>query len=461
MNLFAVSVRNLRQRLLSSVLTCLSIALGTGLLAALWLLIAQTNDRYTSSFAGYKAIVGPKEGSPLSLVLSAVFNLGAEPGVVPLSVYRELHDGTLATRLGLRYAIPQARGDHFEGFPVIGTTDEMFSKFSRARSEGADGERVAERLAFAAGRGFTFGHEQLLAFAEQKARELAERAADDAKHDDEHGSHEHGGHDHPEAVFGYEVAQRLRAGVGFHFSPVHGGVNDPDAHVHDESQCHVAGILERTGTPLDRSIFIPLDAFLSMDKHEAIRETQTAEAGSVLLSAIIVDYKHPLGGSHLRRVFQTRADAQVAWPQQEIAQLLQIVGSATDLLRVISYLVVLVAAVSILVALYNTMNERRRDIAIMRALGARRSQILRVILQEALLIAGLGAVLGVLACHAAAFFLGDAVAERTSVPIDWAAFSIDELWLILAVTMLGGLAGILPAIKGSMTEVADNIGPLS
>lgn len=452
MNLFAVSVRNLRQRLLSSVLTCLSIALGTGLLAALWLLIAQTDSRYKSSIAGYEAVVGPKEGSPLSLVLSCVFNLGAEPGVVTLSVYQELHDGPLAKRLGLRYAIPQARGDQFEGFPVIGTTDEMFSKFSRSRGEASDGARVAEPLAFAKGRGFTFSHEQLIEFAKDKARELAEgHAAADHHH----------GHAHPEAVLGHEAARRLQADVGFHFSPVHGGADDPDAHVHDESECHVVGILERTGTPLDRSIFIPLDAFLSMDKHEAIRATQATEAGSVLLSAIIVDFRHPLGGAHLRRAFQTRADAQVAWPQVEIAQLLQIVGSATDLLRVISYMVVLVAAVSILVALYNTMNERRRDIAIMRALGARRTQIVAVILQEALLIAGLGAALGVLACHVAAFFLGDAVAERTSVPIDWSAFSPDELWLIVAVTLVGGLAGVLPAIKGSMTEVADNIGPLS
>jgi putative ABC transport system permease protein len=198
-----------------------------------------------------------------------------------------------------------------------------------------------------------------------------------------------------------------------------------------------------------------------MDKHEAIRGSQEASAGSVLLSAIIVDFRHPLGGAHLRREFQTRSEAQVAWPRFEVDQLLQIVGNATDLLRVISYLVLLVSGVSILVALYNTMNERRREIAIMRALGARRRQIVRVILQEAALIAAVGAVLGVLACHAAARFAGDAVTRRTSVPIDWAAFTTDELWLILGVTVLGGIAGILPAIKGSMTEVADNIGPIS
>jgi putative ABC transport system permease protein len=455
MNLFAVSLRNLRTRALSSVLTGLSIALGTGLLAALWLLIAQTESRYKESLAGYSAIVGPKEGSPLSLVLSTVFNLGAEPGVVPMSVYEELHDGPLGRRLGLRYAIPQARGDHYAGFPVIGTTDEMFQKFSRRAERDEGGERAARPLGFEAGEPFAFGHEDLLAFAAHAAREHAQALPDDAP---------------PEraveprfrrAVFGADVARRLAAGVGYRFAPVHGGADDPDAHVHAESECEVVGVLARTGTPLDRSIFIPLNTFLSMDKHEAIRGSQTASAGSVLLSAIIVDFRHPLGGAHLRREFQTRSEAQVAWPRFEIDQLLQIVGDATDLLRVISYLVLLVGSVSILVALYNTMNERRREIAIMRALGARREQIVRVILQEAALIASAGAVLGVAACHAAARLAGDAVTRRTSVPIDWAAFTVDEAWLILGVTVLGGLAGILPAIKGSMTEVAENIGPIS
>ena len=109
MNLLSISLRNLRVRALSSILTTISIAIGTALLSALWLLIAETTHRYTVSLAGYKAIVGPKEGSPLSLVLSTVFNLGAEPGVVPMSVYHELHDGALGRRVGIRYAIPQAR----------------------------------------------------------------------------------------------------------------------------------------------------------------------------------------------------------------------------------------------------------------------------------------------------------------------------------------------------------------
>ena len=107
------------------------------------------------------------------------------------------------------------------------------------------------------------------------------------------------------------------------------------------------------------------------------------------------------------------------------------------------------------------MNERRREIAIMRSLGARRAQIVRIILQEALLISLIGSVLGVVLCHVATYDLSPLVADLTGVSVDWMAFSVDELWLIVGVAVLGGLAGVLPAIKGSMTEVADNLGPIS
>jgi putative ABC transport system permease protein len=197
-----------------------------------------------------------------------------------------------------------------------------------------------------------------------------------------------------------------------------------------------------------------------MYKHEDAVRTAGGEA-QVALTALIVDFKTHLGVNWLRREFQTRADAQVAWTQFEVSQLLQMVGNATDVLRIVSWLVLVVAGVSIAVALYNTMNERRREIAIMRALGARRLQIVSIIMMEAVAIALLGAVLGVLACHGAAWLLRDVVQDRTGVSISWADFSIDEVWLMLGVAALGGLAGVLPAIKGSRTQVADNLAPTS
>lgn len=450
MRLFAISVRNLRVRVVSTSLTMLSILLGTALLACLWLLIDQTNQRYTASTSGFKAIVGPKEGAPLALVLNTVYNLGFTPGIVSMQVYRELHD-----RREVRYVIPQARGDTYRGFPVIGTTDEMFTKFRR----GDWGE-----LQFAAGRPFAFSHAEFDRFADDLAAGKIEIGhAHDHTHDHDHDhdhDHAHEAAPHREAVIGAEVARRTGLALGDWITPVHGAENDPDPHVHEESKCKIVGILASTRTPLDGSIFIPLATFLTMDKHDDAVRTSGGET-QVALTALIVDFKTHLGVNWLRREFQTRADAQVAWTQFEVSELLRMVGNATDVLRVVSWLVLIVAAVSIAVALYNTMNERRREIAIMRALGARRLQIVSIILMEAVVIALIGAALGVVACHGASWLLRDVVLDRTGVFLDWADFSWSEVWLMLGVAVLGGLAGVLPAIKGSRTQVADNLAPTS
>ena len=467
MNLWRVSLRNVRIRAVSSVLTCVSIALGVMLLAGLWMLSAQAERHYKASFRGFDAIVGPKEGSPLSLVLSTVYNLGYEPGVVSLDVYEDLRSGRLARRWGTRYAIPQARGDSFADFPIIGTTDEMFSKFHLEYTK--EGERrIPHPLKFAEGGAWSFSHEDLLAFA---ARRLKQGAGEDVPLFDGAKTATvtaEDGHEianiptqYRQAVIGAKVARELGAGVGFAFTPVHGKRDEVGAHVHDEARCRVVGVLEPTGSPVDAGIYIPLGTFLALDGHADEQYRPGHELGATFISAVIVSTKHPTGPENLRKEFGTRSDAQVAIPRTEIPQLLKLVGDVKQLLDVISWMVLIVAAIAILVALYNTMNERRREIAIMRSLGARRWQIGRIIVQEALTISLIGAVVGVIGCHVAAYLLADVVSERTSVPLDWATFHWRELVLVGGVGALGVVAGLVPAAKGSLTEVAENLAPTS
>jgi putative ABC transport system permease protein len=103
------------------------------------------------------------------------------------------------------------------------------------------------------------------------------------------------------------------------------------------------------------------------------------------------------------------------------------------------------------------MNERRREIAIMRSLGARRFQILAIITGEATLLSFFGAVLGLVACHSAEYFMQPTVEDLTGVYLDWTLFKVWELWLVLGVSGIGAIAGLAPAVKGSMTQVADNL----
>jgi putative ABC transport system permease protein len=105
-NLTSISLRNMRIRALSTTLTALSITLGTALIAVLWLAMDAADKHYKSTQLGFKAIVGPKQGSAMNIVLNTVLNLQSSPGFVPMSVYRDLRAGPIARKVSPRYVIP-------------------------------------------------------------------------------------------------------------------------------------------------------------------------------------------------------------------------------------------------------------------------------------------------------------------------------------------------------------------
>lgn len=461
MKLLSISVRNLRIRLVATVLTMMSIIVATALYASIQVMAEQTKARYEGSIGGFQAIAGPNGTSELELVLNTIFNVGEASGRIPLEVCANLRKsrGARFRRSQVRFAIPQARGDSISqfNFPVIATIDEMFSKFEWRR----------EPLKFQAGGPFEYSWDQLIELANGLAAyENGKRAGDE------------NGPERPllqkqwkQAVVGSRVARTLKLALGDVVTPVHGKLGEFGAHTHPEAACEIVGILEPTNSPIDSTIYLPLGIHLLIDGHETGVFITKLGAGEspvtaakkpvdpmrIALTAVIADPLDHLGPQILRTQFGSHPEAQVAWPQQVVPKFLRQIGNAADALAVIAWLVLLVAAVSITVAIYNTMNERRREIAIMRSLGARRFQILAIITGEATLLSLFGAVLGLVVCHGAEYFLVSTVEDLTGVYLDWTIFRMWELWLVLGVAGIGAIAGLAPAVKGSMTQVADNL----
>jgi len=454
--LSTLATRSIRQRWLTSLLTTISIVLGTALVAFLWLVADQADQRFNSSSKGYRVILGPKDTSPLGIVLSTIFHIGKSPGVIPFGVYREVHDSRRwkFANVGLRYAIPIVKGDEYRGFPIVGTTDEWFTQFSRERdSEG----RPIRPLKIVRGRRFRFSHEQLVQEFERVAREVRiERGIDEGS---EEPDHSHIPEQLREVVIGSAVAKRLGLTLGDRIVPTHG--SGALAEAHSEALCTVVGILEETYGPIDTALYVPLALMHRVEGHNAVHPEEKGEitADRIEISAVIIDAKGPVADQVFRSKFQRRPEAQAAMPRYEIRTLFQMVGNITLALRGISYLVLIVGAIGIFVALYNTMNERRRDIAIMRALGARRTQILGIVVFEALFLSLAGAIAGVFAAHGAALGLGPTLQKLTGVPLSGAVFGPRDFALILGVAVMGGLAGLLPAIRASMTDVARYLSP--
>jgi len=462
--LLSISLRNLRIRVVATLLTTMSIVLATALYASILVMAEQTEARYKGSIGGYQAVAGANGASELELVLNTIFNVGEAPGLIPLEVCERLRrpQPTLPgkrPRNRVRYAIPQARGDSISShnFPVVATIDEMFSEFEWQRAP----------LQFEQGGPWQYTWEELLELAEGlAAHETARRTSAEVvpprpKLDPAW----------RKAVIGSRVARTLDLQLGDVITPVHGKYGEFGFHPHPEAACEIVGVLSPTNSPIDSTIYLPLGVHLLVDGHEGgvfvVKvppgkspvqvEDQPVEAGRIGLTAVIIDPLDHLGPQILRREFGSHPEAQVAWPGDVVPKFLRQIGNAADALSVIAWLVLLVASVSITVAIYNTMNERRREIAIMRSLGARRFQILSIITGEAALLSFFGALFGLVTCHAAAWALRDVVEDLTGVYLDAMQFRPWELWLLLGVTGVGAAAGLLPAVKGSMTQVADNL----
>jgi putative ABC transport system permease protein len=357
-------------------------------------------------------------GSQLQLVLNTVFHLETSPGNIPWTLYREI-----AANPRVSLAVPYAVGDNYRGYRVVGTTEEMFTKF-RYRS------------------GLGFEVEPGGRFFDEHARE---------------------------AVVGSFAARRLGLKPGDTFTPYH-GLNFNERQQHRE-QFTVVGILRATSSPSDRVLWIPIEGIHRMSGHvlRGTGEVFRPEEGEAIpdehreVSAVMLKFTTPQAGFMLSQIINGQGrDATLAWPIGRVmAELFDRIGWVSRVLTMVAYLVVAVAAGSILASIYNTMNERRREFAIFRALGARRSTVFAVILLEAATIAALGAVAGLLVYAgilSTAFFV---VREQTGVVLDVLRFD-HALWMTPAgMVFLGALAGLIPAFKAYRTDVATNLTPLS
>lgn len=418
--------RSLRQHALSTCITAGSVALACGLVMAVFSIKTQTHEAFTGGNIGYDAVLGAR-GSQLQLVLNTVFHLETSPGNIPWKMYQEIKKNPQ-----VELAIPYALGDNYEGYRIVGTSDELFTKFEYQEDR---------KLQFQPG-----GR----AFDQERA----------------------------EAVIGSYVAQKTGLGTGSTFNPYHGlEFNPADMHKIDYV---VVGVLEPTNTPNDRVIWIPIEGLFRMSGHvlRGKGEAYVAKAGEPVpdehkeVSAVMLKLKSEFAGMALEQQINKQGKAAtLAWPIGKVMlELFEKIGWVDRVLALVAYLVVAVAAGSILASIYNTMNERRREFAILRALGARKATVFTAIVTEASTIALIGSVIGFGVYAVIIEGAAVVIRQQTGVVID--IFRSGQLEIgsaclpvvvvaPLAMILIGALAGVVPAIKAYSTDVASNLTPTS
>jgi putative ABC transport system permease protein len=460
MSLWRIAWKNMQQRGLASSLTVLSMALGVAVMVGVIVVHAVTVKQFTAYAGGYQLIVGGK-GGDLQLVLSTVYHLGESRYTIPYSFYREFTDGKYADLTVA--AIPYCLGDSFDPRPkddgpsdqlyrVVATTPDLFDKLDY----GVNRDGTPRKYKFReGGRNFRSDH----AF---------------------------------EAVLGSVVAAKSGAKVGETINPTHGISGRGD--VHDAFL--VTGILEPTGTANDRAVFVNLEGFYLLDGHALSKQTAEEKNApgpvgpakidkprGVLppttlydnedkpiealsepqreVSSILVLSDDQMGPTILTTQINKdqNVSAQAVAPIRTVANLLEgIVGPIQLVLLVLTILIVVVASISILVSIYNSMSERSHDIAVMRALGASRSSVMLIVLSESILLSLAGGVLGIVLGHALIAAAAPYVESQAGIQLAFWEFDPWEVAVIPALVVLATLAGLLPAISAYRTDVARSLG---
>ncbi len=422
MSLLRIVFKNLRQRLLASSLTSLSIALGVAVVVAILTVKEQSQAAFAQSAFGYDLIVGAK-GSELQLVLNTVYHLEKSPGNIPYKVYKDL-----GADKRVRLAVPVAVGDSYKGFRLVGTSDRFLKEFE-----------------VQPGRSFELAGGRVFEFSEERLDHVMTAPPD----------HDHGSHEMPfEAVVGSAAAASPGLGVGSTFVAAHGIDEGPGVTEHEEKWT-VTGVLRPTGTPNDRAIFINLESFFAIRGHPKPGQ----EGRGPEISAIIVKTRGNLAARDLMYDLGRGTDAMGVLPGAVVGRLFEWFGNVNALLIAISILVIIVGGVSILVSIYNSMSERKRPIAILRALGARRSTILAIILMEATLLCLLGGIAGVAAGHGLAEAAGRVLRAQAGLSITGWSFHPLEGAVIGGLLILGVLVGLLPALKAYRSDISKGLNP--
>jgi len=439
-NLVTIAWKSVRQRGLASSLTAFSVALGVMLMVSVLVIYGILQSTFNQRAINYDLIVGAK-GDPLQLVLSTVYHVSPPIENLPYRFYLDLKKDPR-----VKIAIPVAMGDFTEQgvFPIVGTTPEFFDV------EYAPGHQFWVK---AKGNGFR-------------------RPFD--------------------AYIGSRVAFENGWNLGTKLKLVHGGVEA--GHVHKE-EFEVVGVLAPTGTPHDKTVYVNLEGFYLIEGHDkplteaikrereffgepALNQEQLNDEMTNLrkkfgllpdvqkeVTAILLQCTPPKNSTNagiaanlLASELKKGNKAQGVNPIMPMQKLMKdILGPVQMLLLFMTALIVLVSGIGIFVSIYNSMSARRREIAIMRALGAQRGTVLSIILAESIILCVGGGLLGLLLGHGLVFAARPIVEIKTGLIINPFAFSPYEFLLFPVLFGLGVLVGFLPGLTAYQTDVADSL----
>ena len=415
MAILSLALKSLKNRLGTVLLTVLAIAVSTALLLGVEKVRTEARASFANTISGTDLIVGARSGGT-QLLLYSVFRIGNATNNISWTSYQRF-----AERDEVAWTIPMSLGDSHRGFRVVGTTQDYFKHYR-------------------------YGRKRNLAFAEG------------AQFDDLF-----------DAVLGADVARELGYKLDDPIVIAH-GLGAEGFTKHDDKPFRVAGILAKTGTPVDRTVHVSLRAIeaihidwksgtrvpgMSVTQDEVRQMTLRPKA----ITAFLVGLKSKFATFALQReVNEYRREPLLAiLPGVALQELWDLMGTAEQALTAISIFVVATGLLGMLIMLLAGLGERRREMAILRSVGARPGHIFGLLVAEAMALTIAGALLGLALLYAALAIAQPIIDQEFGLFLSITAPSGRDLTLLGLVVIAGFLAGAIPAWKASRQSLADGM----
>jgi putative ABC transport system permease protein len=401
MNIIALSFKYLWSRPLAAALNVLLLALGVASITLVLLISSQIDHAFERDLKGIDVVVGAK-GSPMQLILAGVFHIDTPTGNIPLADVKTLQQDPRVATL-----IPLSLGDSFRGFRIVGTTADYVTHYE-AKLADTQVKGVMWKLPL-------------------------------------------------EAVIGAEVATSTGMTTGNSFIGSHG--LGAEGHPHGATPYQVTGVLAPCSCVLDRLIMTATESVWRV--HEKAIEGDTpldAEDKKAIeddreVTMALIRYKSPLAAVSFPRFVNTTTNMQAAAPAIEITRLLRMVGVGTDVLRGFGAVLLLTAGLSVFIALWNAVRERRADLAMLRMLGASPQKVAGLLVCEALWLALLASVLGLFLGHLLTGAVGYLLQAEKSLPVTGWIWLVEEWAIPATAAVVAVLAALLPAIAAYRVDV--------
>jgi putative ABC transport system permease protein len=410
--LWELAIASLWNRRITVITAIASVALSVALLIGVLHLREDARTSFAGTVSGIDLIVGPRSG-PLNLLLFTVFHSGTSQGLVSLDTYERV-----AHHPDVEFAIPMVLGDSHKGFPVLGTNANYFKQWH-------------------------FGGDHALLF--QEGGGLVGRN---------------------DAVIGSTVAEQLHYRLGDVLTLTH-GLNAVEKTEHKNEPVTVVGILKPTGTPVDRTVHVPIEVLVSAHRalyssnhfYGPLKSVDEISRETEKLDAFVVRMKErPLTFMMQRALNEYNTEPLTAiMPGVVLNELWGLVSMAEGVLLGVAIMVVVLGLLGLCIGLLGTVRERRREMAILRSLGASPRLVFSLLTLEAFMISALGSILGFIGLECLMWLSLDVAQQHYGLILQIGFPTFIDLGVILAVCLVGAGFAMIPALIAYRHSIQDGL----